>query len=577
MTPNIVPPAPPANLSTAAKSGADLGEADEARDVDEDGEEDELAEGEEEDDDEVPDLEIRDVPPPEEVKIAVLNCRNEVVPVQPLKLFEHIYEDIPDWLARGIQKTGYTKPMPVQATAIPLLMEGRDVIGIAPTGAGKTVAFAIPALGNVELHKSIRKAGKAYPFVVVLCPTRELVQQTHKVFIGLSGGGPRVETVMGGTDRETQKQHVCRGADVVIAAPGRLCDFLDDGCVSMEKVNFLVLDEADRMLELGFAPQLAKIMSMLEKFGNTRVTMMWSATWSDQVGTLAKSFLNPNRLTINVEGDGHKANKNIEQRVYFVPRWEQRVDQIVDLYRKGTIQANDKVIIFCKRRFEIQELTSKFAAALGFPEDIIQGLHGTLKQAKRSAIIRRFKEGGIRVLVATDIAARGLDVPNVNHVINFDLPLLLDSYVHRVGRTGRAGNTGMAHTLICRNDGSQIVAELGEYYKNNNIACPPDLEQQFRWAKNRNVGKKQTRYKEHSSIDGDLWRTRGKDPSEMKPGTVRPHKGPFQGFGGGSVPIPAAPKVNRDMPIPPAPPLNRDIPIPPAPPLNPSPSSVESH
>lgn len=449
-----------------------------------------------------------------ELKITVHDQNNRPVSVQSLKEFQHLAEDIPPWLAAGIRQTGYKSPMPVQATAIPLLMEGRDAIAIAPTGSGKTVAFAIPALASLNLKESVRNRNRASPSIVVLCPTRELVTQTHKVFLNLCGGGPIVQAVYGGSDREAQAKFIRRGADVIIAAPGRLCDFLETDVISLDKLDFLVLDEADRMLEMGFAPQLSMIMSCLNK-SRPRVTMMWSATWSDTVSGLSKSFLNANRLLIKCEGDGHKANKNITQNVYMVGDLSDRMRQMVGLYRTNTITMDHKVIIFAKRKDEIAELSTQVARALGFPADRVAGLHGSLRQLKRAAIIRRFKEGYIRILVATDVAARGLDVPEIDHVINYDLPLHIDSYVHRIGRTGRAGRKGHAHTIVCAKDSSAIVADLSEYYKANQIQTPPELERVFSTAVNRNQFRR-SRYKDHTQIQGEFWRTRGVDPNAPK-------------------------------------------------------------
>eukprot|EP00742_Colponemidia_sp_Colp-10_P016085 GILJ01018406.1.p1 GENE.GILJ01018406.1~~GILJ01018406.1.p1 ORF type:complete len:531 (+),score=80.87 GILJ01018406.1:94-1593(+) len=449
-----------------------------------------------------------------ELKITVKDQNNNSVSVQTLKSFQHIIEEIPPWLAAGIRASGYDAPMPVQATAIPLLMEGRDAVAIAPTGSGKTVAFAIPALASLNLSESVRHRNRASPSVVVMCPTRELVTQTAKVFINLCRGGPIVQAVFGGTDRELQAKHIRKGADVIIAAPGRLCDYLETDVISLDRLDFLVLDEADRMLEMGFAPQLSMIMSSLNK-SRPRVTMMWSATWSDTVSGLSKGFLNANKLVIQCEGDGHKANKNIAQHVYMVNDESDRMRQLVSLYSSNAINMDQKVIIFAKRKEEIAELTVQVSRALGFPIDRVAGLHGSLKQGKRAAIIRNFKEGYIRVLVATDVAARGLDVPEIDHVINYDLPLHFDSYVHRIGRTGRAGRKGSAHTIVCSRDSTAIVADLADYYKANSIQTPPELERVFKNAANRNQFRR-SRYKEHSKVQGEFWRTKGVDPNAPK-------------------------------------------------------------
>ena len=492
----------------------------------EEGNEDEDCEGGEEEDDEG--IVVQTEAPPE-LKISILDPNNRNVSVQPLKQFDHLFEDIPRWLAEGIRRTGYSSPMPVQASSIPLLMEGRDVIAVAPTGSGKTVAFAIPALANLDPKNTVRGRNRASPSVVVLCPTRELVTQTHKVLMSLcSHGGPHIQAVYGGTDREAQAKIIRRGCEVIVATPGRLCDFLEDDVVSLEQLDFLVLDEADRMLEMGFAPTLTMITSCLNK-SRPRVTMMWSATWSDTVSGLAKNFLNPNRLMINCEGDGNTANKNIAQYVYSVQDDSDKLAKIVSLYSNGTISMDQKTIIFAKRKDDIPELTTQFARALGFAPNHVSGLHGSLKQTKRAGIIKAFREGHIRVLIATDIAGRGLDVPSIDHVINYDLPLHIDAYVHRIGRTGRAGRKGSAHTIISMRNTSAIVAELGEYYAKNEIETPNTLASVFNHATNRNQTRR-SRYKDHKTVQGEFWRTRGHDPNTPKPSFNRGGGGGGSGF-----------------------------------------------
>lgn len=362
---------------------------------------------------------------------------------------------------------GYAKPTTVQSYAIPLLMESKDIVGIAPTGSGKTVAFAIPALSTITTR---RRNGKCEPSILVLCPTRELTNQTKTVFMALGGGKVITRSVIGGEDRDRQRGWLLQGADALIATPGRLCDFLDSKDIILDHVDFLVLDEADRMLEMGFAPQLKHIVKHLkEKPEKRRVTMMWSATWSKTVELLASGLLHPTeRLTVRVEQKS-QVNTDIAQRTYGVQDPSQKIDRVVQLYEGGHISPKEKVIVFANHKETVEAVAKQLLAALRVEDQqLIQGLHGGMKQAKREVIMRKFRSGEIRVLVATDVAARGLDVPDIEHVINFDLPTETDRYVHRIGRTGRAGRKGVAHTIFSRQDGG-MGADLADFLGSNGV------------------------------------------------------------------------------------------------------------
>jgi ATP-dependent RNA helicase DDX5/DBP2 len=342
-------------------------------------------------------------------------------------------------------------------------------VGIAPTGSGKTVAFAIPALSTITSAR--RRSGKCEPSILVLCPTRELTNQTKTVFMALGGGRVMTRSIIGGQDRDEQRRWLIQGADAVIATPGRLCDFLDSKDVSLEHVDFLVLDEADRMLEMGFAPQLKHIVRHLkENPEKRRVTMMWSATWSKTVELLASGLLHPTeRLTVRVEQKS-KVNTDITQRTYGVQDPSQKVDRVMQMYEGGHISPKDKVIVFANHKETVETVAKQLAAALRVDDpNLIQGLHGGMKQVKREVIMRKFRSGEIRVLVATDVAARGLDVPDIEHVINYDLPTETDRYVHRIGRTGRAGRKGVAHTLFSRQDGG-MGSDLADFLQSNGVA-----------------------------------------------------------------------------------------------------------
>lgn len=410
-----------------------------------------------------------------EATVRVRNHLNHAVKVQPIRRFADVAEDLPLWLNEGIAKMGHTVPTTVQSFAIPLLMEDKDIVGIAPTGSGKTVAFAIPALATVDLSQR-RRSGKAEPTVLVLGPTRELVQQTKNVFVTLGGGRAVTRAAFGGEDRDKQRMHLTQGCEALIATPGRLCDFIDSGDVSLEKVQFFVLDEADRMLEMGFGAQLRHIVSKLPpRERQKRRVMMWSATWCSQVESLAKGMLSPTeRLTVEVDRE-HKTNVNIEQRAYGLQDHSDRLAALVKLFTDGTVTPSHKTIIFANHKETTETLADNLLTALQVANrEVIQALHGGMKQARRDAIMRKFRSSDIRVLVATDVAARGLDVPDVEHVVNYDLPADTDRYVHRIGRTGRAGRKGISHTFLCRGDGS-LASDLADFMESNGAKLDDDV------------------------------------------------------------------------------------------------------
>ena len=409
------------------------------------------------------------------IKILVKDYLGHNVIVSPIRSFSDVEDDLPAWLNQGLRSMNYKAPMPVQAVSVPLLLSKKDVIGIAPTGSGKTVAFAIPALSKVVDRPKTR--GFAAPSILVLCPTRELTQQTHKVFVGLGGGKAVTLAAFGGADRNEQSHYLSRGCDVLVATPGRLCDFLEAKVVTLESVDFLVLDEADRMLELGFTAALDNIMSFINK-SRPRTTMMWSATWGETVSDLSSRFLSPDRVTLYTEG-GTQANKDVQQHAYMLNAPTDKLTHLVGLYHSKVIGYQQKVIIFCKLKDTVDSLGEELARTLQTPNPrLIQCLHGGLRQQRRDAVVHSFKEGQCRVLVATDVAARGLDVKGVDHVINYDLPNDVDAYVHRIGRTGRAGNKGMSHTYFTSGDAKHGgVVEIIEMLKKGGCEITREMQQ----------------------------------------------------------------------------------------------------
>ncbi|RNF15355.1 putative ATP-dependent DEAD/H RNA helicase [Trypanosoma conorhini] len=471
-----------------------------------------------------------------EVRVFVRDHMRNTVSVGRLRAFAELEGRLPWWLLHGIQQSGFVIPTVVQSVAIPLFMQRRDVVGIAPTGSGKTVAFALPALAALAALPSpshsgcgasnnnhgggVEDAVTVNPRVLVLCPTRELVQQTRSVFSHLAGNAVRVKGAFGGQDREQQLEFLRRwgGCDVLLSTPGRLCDFVEAGAVSLGQVDFLIMDEADRMLELGFAPQLEFIMSSIRKFKRPRQTTMWTATWNAIVGGLAARFLRPERVLLEVDRE-HKLNTDITQQLYALQDPSQRIHAVVRLYQEAVISKRQQVLIFVNRKEEVEKIAEDLTTALRAPPELVRCLHGGMKQRRRESIIHGFREGSIRILCATDVAARGLDVPELDHVINYDLPGDADAYVHRVGRTGRAGRRGTAHTFIIAGDSrAPLIARF--IAKQQGTALPDEVLAIIRDVElHGGVAAGRQKYKSHARVAGKDWRGSGGAASTMAEGS----------------------------------------------------------
>jgi ATP-dependent RNA helicase DDX5/DBP2 len=377
----------------------------------------------------------------------------------------------PQWLQQGLQRMGFPSTTDIQAITMPQLLEGHDMIGLAPTGSGKTVAFAVPALSIFE------RSPKNLPTILVLAPTRELVQQTCKVFQQLGGQHHvRVCEAYGGSPRETQAMRLHRGCDVLVACPGRLKDFLESGIVSLEHLRFLVFDEADRLLDMGFKIQLDEIMAYVDMEA-PRQTMMWSATWPTSVQRLAAEYMNPKRLMIRAgaEGTGGQVNHRIKQHIHFAQGAQNKVEQLAEMIESGTIKEDGcKMMIFVERQLDTETVANLLSRRLGIRPSNLGVLHGGMQQRRRDSVMQSFKDNHCRILVATDVASRGLDFPDVTVVVNFAAPKDIDSYCHRIGRTGRAGRHGDAHTFL---EGSDVALakDLVPYLKLCQMNIPDPL------------------------------------------------------------------------------------------------------
>jgi ATP-dependent RNA helicase DBP3 len=339
----------------------------------------------------------------------------------------------------------FTTPTPIQAATWPFLLSGRDMIGVAETGSGKTLAFGVPCVRYISaMPKDKRKGIKA----VIVSPTRELAVQIYDQLVVLANpAGLSVVCVYGGVPKDPQVA-ACRKAHIVVATPGRLNDLIGDGSADLSKAEYVVLDEADRMLDKGFEEPIRQIISQTP---NKRQTLMFTATWPPSVRDLAATFMDsPVKITIgdNVSGE-LRANVRIKQLVEVLdPRdKEQRLLQLLKQYQSGK-NKDDRILVFCLYKKEAVRIEN-FIRMKGFR---VGGIHGDLSQEKRSASLAAFKEGQVPLLVATDVAARGLDIPAVKLVINVTFPLTAEDYVHRIGRTGRAGKEGLAITFFTEHD-----------------------------------------------------------------------------------------------------------------------------
>ena len=331
---------------------------------------------------------------------------------------------------RAVKAAGFVKPSPIQEQAIPFVLDGRDIVGQAHTGTGKTAAFGLPALSNMKMKKD---SGVE---LLVITPTRELATQvSDELFKYGRNMGARTVTVYGGSSYKRQLDLIERGASVVVATPGRLLDILKRGMLTDFNPNTVVLDEADEMLDMGFLDDINEIFSYLP---SNRQTLLFSATMPKPIKLLAERILdNPEFISIT---KGETTNTDISQEYYVIEESE-RDDAIIRLMDS---EETKKAVVFCRTKSEVDRLSNVLSNA-GY---LANGLHGDMEQRQRETVIKGFKQNSVKVLVATDVAARGIHVNNISHVFNYHIPFDPESYVHRIGRTGRAGTKGKAITLL---------------------------------------------------------------------------------------------------------------------------------
>ena len=356
-------------------------------------------------------------------------------------------------LQQALQTLGFTAPTPVQEQSIPAALEGKDLLVSSQTGSGKTAAFLLPTLhalaGNEDTLLSFKDRMRAVtaPSILVLCPTRELAQQVSQDAIGFVRHmkGVRIAAIMGGMPFGKQIQQL-KGAQVVVATPGRLLDLVNRRQIKLDQVKALIVDEADRMLDLGFSEDLEAISDLA---GNRDQTLMFSATFAGRIISLAERMMNdPQRISIET---GHSTNTDITQTLHWTDGFEHKKKLLTHWLNGEDV---DQAVVFAST----QEDTDMLAEELAEAGLSVVALHGAMPQTVRNRRLRSIREGRAKILVATDVAARGLDVPTISHVINFGLPMKNEDYVHRIGRTGRAGRTGKAITLATYRERGKIRA-----------------------------------------------------------------------------------------------------------------------
>lgn len=371
----------------------------------------------------------------------------------PKPIFNFSDLNLPEGVTNEFKNRGYETPTPIQSQGWPMAISGRDMVGIAQTGSGKTISFVLPALIHAKAQEPLRKNDG--PIVLILSPTRELCLQIQtEIEIYAKYYRLRSLAVYGGVSSIPQKQSLNRGVEILVATPGRLIDLYEQGAIFLNRVTFLVLDEADRMLDMGFEIQLRKI---IPKTNNERQTLMWSATWPKEVKNLAESYMK-DYIQVNIGSESLSTNAKITQEIAVISSQEKKERLMATLAKHKDL----KTIIFCNMKRTCDELEwglrqSKFNAI---------AIHGDKSQQSRDSIIADFKRGRSNTLIATDVAARGLDVKDVKLVINYDFPNNCEDYVHRIGRTARGneanGKSITFFTSADRNAARDLIKLLVE-------------------------------------------------------------------------------------------------------------------
>ncbi|EFN58247.1 hypothetical protein CHLNCDRAFT_30080, partial [Chlorella variabilis] len=390
-----------------------------------------------------------------------IHVTGEGIP-KPVSNFEEA--SFPEYVLAEIQRAGFTEPSPIQAQGWPMALLGRDLVGIAETGSGKTLAYLLP--GVVHINAQAHLSPGDGPIVLCLAPTRELAVQIQNECARF-GSTSRIKStcVYGGAPKGPQANDLRRGVEIVIATPGRLIDFLESRTTNLRRVTYLVLDEADRMLDMGFEPQIRKIVGQIRP---DRQTLLWSATWPKEIQTLAREFLN-NPYQVLIGSPDLKANHRITQ-IFDFPAEHEKYQKLVRVLEKE--MDGRRILIFLETKKGCDAVTRQLRMD-GWPA---LSIHGDKSQHERDWVLAEFKAGKHPIMIATDVAARGLDVKDIKMVINYDMPSCAEDYVHRIGRTGRAGASGAAYSFFTAANG-RMARQLVQILEEASQAVPPELRQ----------------------------------------------------------------------------------------------------
>ncbi|GAB4860655.1 Envelope glycoprotein gp160 [Ancistrocladus abbreviatus] len=400
-----------------------------------------------------------------EQEVMIYRARREItvqghdVP-KPVRMFHEA--GFPGYCLDVIAKLGFFEPTPIQSQGWPMALKGRDLIGIAETGSGKTLAYLLPALVHVSAQPKLAQGDG--PIVLILAPTRELAVQIQEEAVKFgSAAHIRSTCIYGGAPKGPQIRDLKRGVEIVIATPGRLIDMLEAQHTNLKRVTYLVLDEADRMLDMGFEPQIRKIVGQIRP---DRQTLYWSATWPKEVESLARQFLrNPYKVVIG--SPDLKANQSISQVIEVVTELE-KYNRLIKLLKE--VMDGSRVLIFVETKKGCDQVTRQLRMD-GWPA---LAIHGDKDQTERDWVLAEFKSGRSPIMIATDVAARGLDVKDIKCVINYDFPSSLEDYIHRIGRTGRAGAKGTAYTFFTQSN-ARFARDLIKILREAGQVVPPAL------------------------------------------------------------------------------------------------------
>jgi len=367
---------------------------------------------------------------------------------KPVQCFSHI--GLPEDLLKLIMAEGFPGPSPIQSIGWPAALSGRDMVAVAQTGSGKTLGFLLPALVHMAAQPPAQPGDG--PLALVMAPTRELAVQIQLEAMKFTRGtNVRCVACYGGASRHSQVRQLRAGVEIIVATPGRLLDLVESRETCLRRVSYLVLDEADRMLDMGFEPQIRKVVSQIRP---DRQTLLWSATWPKEIQRLAQDFCKQDPVKVTIGSEELTTNPKVKQLIEVVDERNKR-KVFLDFVQK-VAQGGERVLVFCAKKRDCdvvaRELQNFFKA---------ESIHGGKDQDKRDRILAGFKSGKIQILVATDVAQRGLDVKDLNYVVNYDIPNNLEDYIHRIGRTARAGATGTALTLFpfSRSPGVCLLAQ----------------------------------------------------------------------------------------------------------------------